>query len=97
MPESRLDHKQSETFQQSPLYQLDREPPTLDCWQKQQNTWEQVLHKFKMPNNRYKDFEFFKYLDLCDPFVINYILFQLELVNPRIVGQLKHSLEFVNI
>ena len=78
----------------SKFHQLDRQPPILDCWHKQENSWEIILKKFEIPKNRYVDFEFVKYLKIDDPYIMNYIKFQLEIEKPKIVGRLRHCLPF---
>ena len=65
-----------------------------DRWQRQINTWDQVVEKFGLDKNRYVDFEYLLYLDLYDPFVENYVKFQLGSEDPIIKFRIRHHYEF---
>ena len=60
-----------------------------DKWQRTINTWEQIKDKFRIPDSRYEEFEFLKYLDLNDPFIENYLFYNLGKCEPIIKGRIK--------
>ena len=49
---------------------------------------------FNLPTDRYEDFEFLTYLDISDPFVKNYVHYNLGLEDPKITGRLKAHSQF---
>ena len=81
---------------------LDTAPPhnaSRDKWQQQVNTWEAIKAKFQLQDTRYREFEFLKYLNISDPFIQNYVYYQLGKCEPLIKGRVKlhyHEWEKLN-
>ena len=76
----------------SPPSTLSRQPPTSEAWQSQLFSWDEVAKRFDLPKDRYTDFEFLMYLNIFDPYVENYVKFNLGIDEPRFTRRLqKHS------
>ena len=72
--------------------ELHRLPPVSTDWQSPLFSWDKVATMFNLPTDRYEDFKFLTYLDISDPFVKNYVHYNLGLEDPKITGRLKaHS------
>ena len=72
-----------------------REPVTnTPRWQRQQTTWEKIQQKFGLSDNRYAEFEYLLYLDIEDPFIVNFVRYQLGLERPIIKGRLSAHAHF---
>ena len=57
------------------------------------DAWNKIVNKFGLDPDRYDDFEYLLYLDIDDPFVENYVGFQLGMAEPMI----KHRKSFWDI
>ena len=64
-------------------------PVAADKWQRQVTTWEAIMAKFNLRDTRYREFEFLKYLDISDPFVENYVQYQLGQCDPLIKSRVR--------
>lgn len=73
---------------------LARPPPSSTEWQTPLVSWSKVASTFGLSNDRYEDFSFLMYLDIYDPFVKNYVDFNLGNEDPMIVDRLKHFSQF---
>ena len=63
-----------------------------DRWQRQVNTWTFVKKKFNLSNARYSEFKYLLYLNVNDPFIENYVSYQLSKCEPLIKGRLRNHL-----
>ena len=63
-------------------------------WQSPLFSWEEVCSKFKLSNERYEDYEFLCFMDINDPFVINYVQFNLGNSPPNFEGRLQYHSGF---
>jgi Reverse transcriptase (RNA-dependent DNA polymerase)/RNase H-like domain found in reverse transcriptase len=63
-------------------------------WQRQLNNWSKVAAKFNIPQNRYVEFQYLLYVDIENPYVINYVDFHLENAEPDFKNRLSAHLPF---
>ena len=66
----------------------------VDRWQQHKTQWDQISQWFCISNDRYEDFQFLQYLDITDPFVSNYVDYQLNSATPIIIGRLESHYDF---
>ena len=62
-------------------------------WQKPLNSWQEVKARFSLSDSRYAEFQYLKYLDLNNPFVVNYVEYHLGIAEPVISERLRNHYE----
>ena len=63
-------------------------------WQRQLCTWDEIKRKFGIDDSRYREFSFLKFLDISDPFVQNYVGYQIGKSDPIIKGRLSSHINY---
>ena len=63
-------------------------------WQRQLNTWAAIERKYGLNKERYLDFEYLLYLPIDDPFIENYVQFQLGQAEPIIKFRIRSHAQF---
>ena len=61
---------------------------------RQCNNWKEVKQLFNLKDNRYEEFKYLLYLDLKDPYVINYAKYHLGLESPLFKNRLSYHYKF---
>jgi hypothetical protein len=77
-----------------PAPQRPQQPQQPPGWQRQLQNWDQVVRKFGIDTNRYREFEYLCYLDLTDPDIANYVKFHLGLADPHFKHRLRRHANF---
>jgi hypothetical protein len=74
------------------------DPPQLpdlsERWHRQIHNWDVVANRFGIDKSRYDEFQYACYLDITDPYVINYICYHLKQEQPVIKGRLRDHIHF---
>ena len=63
-------------------------------WQRQLHSWDRIKRRFHITDDRYDEFFYLCYLDIDDPFIIDYFNYHFYGSKPLIKGRLKNSSEF---
>jgi hypothetical protein len=68
--------------------------PTGPGWDRQRNSWEAIQRKFGIQHDRYSEFNYLLYLDIDNPWIIDYVDFHLHGKMPKFVNRISSNIDF---
>jgi hypothetical protein len=76
--------------------QLDPTPPPPQGpgWNRQRNSWKQIVDKYGIDSSRYVEFSYLLYLDLDNVWIDDYVQFHLYGKVPRFVNRISSCVQF---
>lgn len=86
--------KRSSPLAPDQFSRLTRDLSAPGKWQTHISSWNQIQSRFGIPDDRYEDFNYLEFLDIENPYVINYVNYHLNSEMPDIIGRLKSHSEF---
>ena len=69
-------------------------PFNSEKWQRQIHSWEKIKKRFNLSDDRYEEFKYLCYLDVENPFIINYFEYHAHGAKVHVKGRLKDAQKF---
>ena len=69
-------------------------PCNSEKWQRQLHSWEKIKKRFNLSDDRYEEFQYLCYLDVENPFIINYFEYHAYGAKVHVKGRIKDAQQF---